>query len=128
MRSMWPGVDRLRTAVLLGFLLLNGALADVAAQADGTPIAAAPGTLSVAVVSCADGAADPEIVDAAPDCPPGGAASLWIDGAGPSALDDGGSVSLDVGDHTVATSETGSGITVSITSGETARIIVVVHF
>ena len=99
---------RIFGASMLVLLLSSAARLDASAQLQGTPVAADPGTLAISVFSCVDGVADPEIVDVAPACPEGGTASLWIDGVGPNDLQDGGTLGLDPGDHTVSTSEAGS--------------------
>jgi hypothetical protein len=120
--------SRILSALLLALLMANAFQFNAAADS-GTPVAVAsdPGALGVSVFTCADAAADPEIVDAAPDCPAGGTVSLWIDGTGPADVQDGGSLPLDAGDHVVSTTETGTGAAVTIVSGATASIIVVLH-
>jgi hypothetical protein len=123
----------LRTSRIVGALalalLLAGAFQFDAAADSSTPVAVAtdPGALGVSVFTCSDTNADPEIAAAAPDCPAGGTASLWIDGTGPTDAQDGGSLPLDAGDHVVSATETGTGAAVTIVSGETTPIIVVLH-
>ena len=127
MTSLMSRIVRAAGALLLLLLLSVAAPLDAAAQSSGTPIAADLGALAVNVFSCVDAAADPEIVDVAPECPAGGTAPLWIDGAGPTDVQDGGAVSLDAGDHAVSTTAAGPGVTVTIGAGETATITVVLH-
>ena len=100
-----PPARRILVALLLT-LVLSGGLTRSAAADSATPVAADanPGALGVSVFTCADAAADPEIVAAAPACPEGGTAALWIDGTGPTNLADGGSLPLAAGDHAVVNS------------------------